>query len=139
MAVVVSHGVLFRGGVEAAIRRRLLDKDMIEGVIGLCPRLLERGRINAALLLLNKNKVPSRRGKVVVVDGASEFASGGPARSLSSSNIERLSRAYLDFTSEPGFSLVISHADIEKRGHVLLPGNYIRSAALELGAEVRKP
>jgi len=72
VGVVMPHGVLFRGGSEAAIRRALLEEDLFEAVIGLPAQLFFGTGIPASIIILNKNKPAARKGKVLFIDGSSD-------------------------------------------------------------------
>ena len=72
VGVVMPHGVLFRGGAEEGIRRALLEEDLFEAVIGLPSQLFFGTGIPASVLILNRNKPESRRGRVLVIDASSE-------------------------------------------------------------------
>lgn len=72
VGVVMPHGVLFRGGAEAKIRRALLEEDLFEAVIGLPSQLFFGTGIPASILILNKSKPKSRRGKVLFIDASSD-------------------------------------------------------------------
>jgi len=71
VGVVMPHGVLFRGGAEAAIRQALLEEDIFEAVIGLPEKLFFGTGIPAAVLILNKAKPKHRQGKVLFIDASS--------------------------------------------------------------------
>ena len=76
MAVVVPQGALFRGGVEGQIRRKLLELDLVEAVIGLAPNLFYGTGLAACILVLRQLKVPARAGKVLIVDASSLYRKG---------------------------------------------------------------
>ncbi|MGH7493230.1 MAG: HsdM family class I SAM-dependent methyltransferase [bacterium] len=84
-ALVVPHGVLFRGGAEGQIRRALLqtEVDTIEAVISLPPGWLYDPRLPCAILVLNRAKATDRRGRVLFIDATalhgSLFPDTGPA------------------------------------------------------------
>lgn len=73
MAVVLPQGALFRGGVEGQIRQTLLEKDLIEAVIGLAPNLFYGTGLAACILILRRRKAPHRAGQVLIVDASSLF------------------------------------------------------------------
>ena len=73
MGVVVPHGVLFRGSSEKAIRKGILDDDLLEGVIGLPAGLFYGTGIPAALLIINKKKSSERKDKVFFINSELEF------------------------------------------------------------------
>ena len=70
VGVVMPHGVLFRGGVEAGIRTSLLEDDLFEAVIGLPEKLFYGTGIPASILILNKAKPAQRKGKVLFIDAS---------------------------------------------------------------------
>lgn len=72
VGVVMPHGVLFRGGSEAAIRQALLEEDLFEAVIGLPEKLFFGTGIPASILILNRNKPKQRKGKVLFIDASPE-------------------------------------------------------------------
>ena len=76
MAVVVPQGALFRGGVEGQIRRKLLELDLVEAVIGLAPNLFYGTGLAACILVLRQRKTPARAGKVLVIDASSLYRKG---------------------------------------------------------------
>jgi type I restriction enzyme M protein len=76
MAVVLPQGALFRGGVEGQIRRKLLEMDLVEAVIGLAPNLFYGTGLAACILVLRQRKAPERRGKVLLMDASTLFRKG---------------------------------------------------------------
>ena len=76
MAVVLPQGALFRKGAEGDIRRKLLELDLIEGVIGLAPNLFYGTGLAACILVLRKRKASARKGKVMIADASSLFRKG---------------------------------------------------------------
>ncbi len=76
MAVVLPQGALFRKGVEGDIRRKLLEMDLIEGVIGLAPNLFYGTGLAACILLLRKKKPAARRKTVLIADASRLFRRG---------------------------------------------------------------
>lgn len=72
IGVVMPHGVLFRGGAEAKIRKALIEEDLFEAVIGLPAQLFFGTGIPASVIILNKNKPAERKGKVLFVDASTE-------------------------------------------------------------------
>lgn len=76
MAVVLPQGALFRKGAESAIRRKLLELDLIEAVIGLAPNLFYGTGLAACILVLRKRKEAARRKKVLLADASRLFRRG---------------------------------------------------------------
>lgn len=92
MAVVMPHGVLFRGGKEKEIRKKLLQDNggVIEAIIGLPPKLFYGTGIPAAILVLNKNKPDELRGKVFIINADAEYAEGKNQNMLRPEDIEKI-------------------------------------------------
>ncbi len=76
MAVVLPQGALFRKGVEGEIRRKLLELDLLEAVIGLAPNLFYGTGLAACILVLRKRKPVDRKGKVMIADASGLFRRG---------------------------------------------------------------
>jgi type I restriction enzyme M protein len=76
MAVVLPQGALFRKGVEGEIRRKLLEMDLLEAVIGLAPNLFYGTGLAACILVLRKRKPADRKGKVMIADASGLFRRG---------------------------------------------------------------
>ena len=73
MAVVLPQGALFRKGAEGKIRRKLLEEDLIEAVIGLAPNLFYGTGLAGSIMVLRRRKPEERQGKVVIVDASTQF------------------------------------------------------------------
>ncbi len=80
-AVILPHGVLFRGNAEAAIRRSLIQRGYIKGIIGLPPNLFYGTGNPACIIVLDKADAADRTG-IFMVDGSKGFAKDGPKNRL---------------------------------------------------------
>ena len=138
LAVIVPHGVLFRGHAEGHIRRGLVEADLIEAVIGLATNLFYGTGIPACVLLMRRDKESSRRGRVLFVEGSAEMARGKSQNYLSDENVTRLARAYHRYTDEPGFARVVEMQEIADQGFDLGISRYIRSPTSEKEADPRQ-
>src|SRR5690606_8795292 len=76
VGVVMPHGVLFRGGAEAKIRQCLIEKDLLDAVIGLPPNLFYSTSIPACILVFRDTKPADRKNKVVFIDGSERMVKG---------------------------------------------------------------
>jgi type I restriction enzyme M protein len=136
VGVVMPHGVLFRGGAEAAIRECLIRNDQLEAVIGLPPNLFYSTSIPACLLIFRATKRPERRGHVLFVDGSKRFEKGRNQNRLRPDDVETILAAYrsgADPDGEGGAEVrPVSHAEIETNGWDLNIGRYIRATAAEV-------
>ena len=82
VTTVMPHGVLFRGGAEKEIRKKFLEQDLIEAIIGLPPNLFYGAGIPACILVMrpnltgqspNPNKLENRRGQILFINADAEF------------------------------------------------------------------
>ena len=76
MAVVLPQGALFRKGAEGAIRQRLLERDLIEAVIGLGPNIFYGTGLAPAIVVLRRAKPATRKGQVLIADASTMFRKG---------------------------------------------------------------
>ena len=113
VGVVMPHGILFRGGTEATIRRGIVEADQFEAVIGLAPNLFSGASIPVAICVLNKDKPRERRGKVLFMDANQEdgFRPGKARNFLDPEHIARIAEAYQAFEDAERFAHV---ADLEE-------------------------
>jgi len=109
-AILWPHGILFRDA-EAEIRRKMVKSDQIEAVIGLGPNLFYNSPMEAMILVGNTNKPEERKGKVLFVNGKEDVVVNKGQAYLTEKHINRLYRAFRDFTDIPYYSAV---ASIEK-------------------------
>ena len=89
VGVVMPHGVLFRGGAEARIRQCLIEKDLLDAVIGLPPNLFYSTSIPACLLIFRDQKPAERKDHVLFVDGSARFAKGKNQNQMTDDDIKR--------------------------------------------------
>lgn len=90
MAVVLPQGALFRKAAEGAIRRQLLEKDLIETVIGLAPNIFYGTGLAPAVVVLRRKKPATRKGKVLVIDASSLFRKGRAQNYLDPEHVEQI-------------------------------------------------
>ena len=109
MAVVMPHGVLFRGGEEKKIRIALLKEDCIEAVIGLPQNLFYGTGIPACVLVMRHpgGKQEERKGKVLFINADREYRAGRAQNFIDPEHIEKIVSAYDAFADVPGFAAVV--------------------------------
>jgi type I restriction enzyme M protein len=88
-AVILPHGVLFRGHAEATIRKALLQRGYIKAVIGLPPNLFYGTGIPACIVILDKADAQARKG-VFMIDASKGFMKDGPKNRLRSQDIHKI-------------------------------------------------
>lgn len=126
VAVVMPHGVLFRGAAEGDIRAGLVKDDLLEAVIGLGPNLFYGAGIPTAILVFNRAKSANRKRKVLFVHGAEQMVAGTTQQNtLSDENIATLTRAFRDFVDKPRLAKVVAVDEIEANGFNCNITNYV--------------
>src|SRR5690606_17016632 len=97
------HGVLFRDS-EAEMRKKMIEEDLVECVIGLGPNLFYNSPMEACLLITTTNKPEKRKGKILIVNAVKEVKQDKNIAFLEDGHIEKIYKSYLDFKDEEGFS-----------------------------------
>lgn len=92
MAIVLPHGVLFRGAAEGVIRKKLLEDGSIDAVIGMPANLFFGTSIPTTVIILKKNR--TTRGDVLFIDASNEFIKGKNQNKLSKENIDKIVETY---------------------------------------------
>lgn len=137
MAVVLPHGVLFRGGAEGRIREALLKKDWVEAVLGLAPNLFYGAGIPACILVINKSKLAEKRGKVMIINGEKEFKEGKAQNSLTPENVKRFVEAYSAWRDVERFARVVPMEEIAGNDYNLNIARYVGTAEEEVAVDVK--
>jgi type I restriction enzyme M protein len=109
MGVVVPHGVLFRGSSEGKIRRKLIEENLLDAVIGLPEKLFYGTGIPAAILIFKKKKTDS---SVLFIDASRGFESGKNKNSLRESDISRIVGRYKARSNEDKYAHLASFEEI---------------------------
>jgi type I restriction enzyme M protein len=112
-AVVMPHGVLFRGRKEREIRLNLLQAGVIEAIIGLPPKLFYGTGIPAVIVVLNKAIRDRERGFVFLINADREYAEGKKQNSLRPEDIEKIEHVFRTREELPGYSRRVPIAEIE--------------------------
>ena len=100
------HGILFRDA-EATMRRKMIEEDLVECVIGLGPNMFYNSPMEACLLITKTNKSKERQGKVLIINAVKEVRQEKNIAFLDKSHIERIYKSYLNFKDEDGFAKVV--------------------------------
>jgi type I restriction enzyme M protein len=130
-ACILPHGVLFRGNVEADIRRNLVRKGYIKGIIGLPANLFYGTGIPACIVVVDKQDAQARKG-IFMIDASGGFMKDGPKNRLRSMDIHKIVDAFArQDDSEPKYARMVSFAEIEKNEFNLNLPRYIDSQVPE--------
>ncbi|MFJ3214710.1 type I restriction-modification system subunit M [Kitasatospora sp. NPDC086801] len=131
-AVILPHGVLFRGNAEATIRKQLLRRGYIKGVIGLPANLFYGTGIPACIMVLDKENAQSRTG-VFIIDASKGFMKDGNKNRLRSQDIHKIVDVFNRQTEIDRYSRMVPLAEIAdpKNDHNLNIPRYIDSSEPE--------
>jgi type I restriction enzyme M protein len=139
MAVVVPHGVLFRGAAEGRIRQKLIDENLLDVVIGLPEKLFYGTGIPAAVLVLRKRKPDDT---VLFIDASRDFESGKNQNMLREQDLQRMVDTVAARTSVPRYAHVATPAEIVGNDYNLNIPRYVdtfeEEAAIDLVAVRRE-
>ncbi|MEO8035784.1 MAG: N-6 DNA methylase, partial [Acidobacteriota bacterium] len=129
-ACILPHGVLFRGNAEADIRRALVRKGYIKGIIGLPPNLFYGTGIPACIVVIDKADAAARKG-IFMVDASGGFIKDGPKNRLRAMDIHRIVDTFNKGIDVPKYARMFSLAEIEKNNFNLNLPRYIDSQTPE--------
>jgi type I restriction enzyme M protein len=110
-ACILPHGVLFRGNAEGVIRRNLIQRGVIKGIIGLPANLFYGTGIPACLILLDKEHAQARKG-IFMIDASKGFRKDGPKNRLREQDIHRIVDTYNRQLETPGYSRMVPVTEI---------------------------
>ena len=135
MAVVMPHGVLFRGGEEKACRQKMIEQGILEAVIGLPQGLFYGTGIPACVLIINKAQA-SERQHVVFINADREYKEGKNQNSLRSEDIEKITHVYQALTANQDSGINTTAKDGGSAGNAGAIFKYARAVPVaELAAE----
>ena len=127
-AILFPHGVLFRKE-EAAMRRRLVELDLLECVLGLGPNLFYNSPMEACVVVCRTRKPSGREGKVLFIDAVDDVARERAQSFLKAEHQQRILTAYQAFTDDPGFAKVATTEEILQKESNLSISRCVRPVA----------
>jgi len=120
-AILFPHGVLFRQE-EAQMRKKLIEADLIECVLGLGPNLFYNSPMEACVVICRMAKPKERKGKIIFINAVGEVTRERAQSFLTDDHINRIVAAYRAFKNEPGFTYAATLAEIRaKEGNLSIP------------------
>jgi len=125
-ACILPHGVLFRGNAEAEIRRQLIRKGYLKGIIGLPANLFYGTGIPACILVLDKEHAHTRKG-IFMVDASAGYLKDGNKNRLRDRDIHQIVDVFNRQSEIPKYSRMVSLGEIEKNDFNLNIPRYIDS------------
>jgi type I restriction enzyme M protein len=135
MAIILPHGVLFRGGREADIRKKLLEDGHIDTVIGLPANLFYSTGIPVCILVLKKCK---KADDVLFINAAEHFTKGKRQNLLGDADIERIVSTYRNRTEQERYSRRVPMQEIIDNDYNLNISRYVSTAEAEQEIDLKK-
>jgi type I restriction enzyme M protein len=129
-AVILPHGVLFRGNAEGGIRKNIIRKGYIKGIIGLPANLFYGTGIPACIIVLDKEGAAGRTG-IFMIDGSRGFVKDGNKNRLRHQDIHKIVDVFNKQLELPRFARMVSRAEIEANDYNLNLPRYIDSSESE--------
>ncbi len=125
MAIVLPHGVLFRGGEEGAIRKSLIESDHLETIIGLPANIFFGTGIPTTILVLRQKR---ERSDVLIVDASKGFAKEGKNNKLRACDIKKITDVVIGRATVPGFSRLVPKVELQANEYNLNIPRYVDSS-----------
>ncbi len=131
-AILWPHGVLFRDA-EAEMRKKMIDADVVEAVIGLGPNLFYNSPMEACVLVCNKGKKKERCGKILFINAVNDVKRESAFSYLTDDHIDKIYRAFLEYKDIDGFSKVVFGKNILENNGNLNIALYVSNVQLGNG------
>lgn len=110
-AIILPHGVLFRGNAESEIRKNIIKKGLIKGIIGLPPNLFYGTGIPACIIFIDKENAHTRKG-IFMVDAGKGYAKDGNKNRLRDQDIHKIVDVFNKQIEVPKYSRMVSMDEI---------------------------
>ena len=123
-AIILPHGVLFRGNAEAEIRKNIIRKGYFKGIIGLPANLFYGTGIPAAILVIDKENAEARKG-IFMIDASKGFIKDGNKNRLREQDVHKIVEVFNKQLEIPKFSRMVSVEEIESNEYNLNIPRYI--------------
>lgn len=134
MAIVLPHGVLFRGSSEGEIRERLLKKNYIDSIIGLPSSLFSNTGIPVVVTILKKNRKINE--PVLIIDASKSYIKVGKQNVLQEKDIAKIVDTYVERREEKGYSHLATQEEIQKNQYNMNIPRYIEAVDGEIPHDV---
>ena len=135
VGVVMPHGVLFRSGAEGAIRKHLIESDLLETIIGLAPNLFYGTTIPASLMFFRATKDNKRKNHILFIDASKRFGKGKAQNFLTDEDVEDIFAVYQSMGETEKINIsarLVAHDEIEENNWDLNIGRYLKADAAEV-------
>lgn len=134
MGIVLPHGILFRGSNEGKIRKKLIDKNYIDTIIGLPNNLFTNTGIPVVILILKKNRQIGD--PVLIIDASHSFIKVGKQNVLQEKDIAKIVDTYVERSEFKGYSRLATREEIIKNDYNMNIPRYVETVAKEIAHDV---
>lgn len=110
-AILWPHGILFRDA-EADMRKKMIESDVVEAVIGLGPNLFYNSPMEACILVCNRGKKKDRQGKILFINAVNDVKRESAFSYLTDEHIAKIHKAFVGYKDIEGFAKVMSMKDV---------------------------
>lgn len=129
-AIILPHGVLFRGNAEAVIRKEIIKRGLIKGIIGLPANLFYGTGIPACIIVIDKENTATRKG-IFMIDASRDYIKDGNKNRLREQDIHRIVDTFNSQSDVPKYARLVEYSEIEKNEYNLNIPRYIDSQTEE--------
>ncbi|MFC4633350.1 N-6 DNA methylase [Dokdonia ponticola] len=129
------HGVLFRDK-EAELRKKMIEEDLVECVIGLGPNLFYNSPMEACLLITKTNKSKEKKGKILFINAVEEVKQEKTMGFLEETHIDKIFKAYQDFTNKENFSALLTNEEVLANDGNMSISLYVRTQELSMETKI---
>ena len=129
-AILFPHGILFRNE-EKEMRKKLVQSNMIDCVIGLGPNLFFNAPMEACIVICRTYKEPEKRGKVLFINAVKEVTRKNAQSFLEDTHIAHIASAYENYCDEENYAKIATQDEIAEKDYSLNIALYVRDGAIE--------
>jgi len=134
-ACILPHGVLFRGNAEYEIRKDLINKHLIKGIIGLPANIFFGTGIPASIIIIDKKDATSRDG-IFIIDAKDGYMKDGAKNRLREQDIKRIVDTWNDGEEIPHYSRMVPYSEIIENDYNLNIPRYITPKDTEIHQDI---
>lgn len=134
MAIVLPHGVLFRGAAEGEIRKRLIEKNNIDTVIGMPANMFTNTPIPVCVIVLKKNR--KLGDPLLIIDASNSFVKAGKQNDLQEKDIAKIIDTYANRSEIEGYSHLVSREELVENDYNLNIPRYVESGSADIPQDV---
>ena len=135
MAIVLSHGVLFRGSTEGKIRKNIVDENLLDPVIGMPANLFYGTSIPTCILVFKGREARGERKDILFIDASNEFVRNTNKNKLTTpddnpedNNVDNIIKLIKDRTNVENKSIVISNEEVANNDYNISVNSYLKAS-----------